>query len=1000
MATSVHTNSTAAPRAARSVTSPKAALLQRCACGGSPSGGGECEECRKRRLQRRAVDGTSASGALAPPIVHDVLRSEGNPLAPSTREFFESRLGHDFGDVRVHNDARGGESARAVSALAYTVGSDVVFAPGRYSPTTNAGMELLGHELTHVVQQSAHTSVPSDVVVAPPGTTHEREAESFASQLSRSSVTSSGNAALLQRQPQPALRDQLCYQPGSVPAHGAGECDAPEPENCVSYEQWIATYGRLRSFAAGDTAPGGQIGSGHLVLGERAATRPVDVASGTAVAAADRPPAFTDPVTADRFIDHPTNQWVQTCLAPNLRPTAYALPTDCADVAVILRHVWLAAHGRTEAYGQWVVGARVVGEQQRRLGRISRQIFSGNAARTINAYSDARGNPLRTFAALQNLLHPGDVMVWEHHSADRLVRSGGDVETIRRIERQPDGRITRIELIQGNQPINTPQSDDIRSFIGRGAPSRNTLNKAAGRRIEVHDFVDLDLRDTAIPPRPGASPTAPQEMVWTWADGHTTLVAAGPPRAAVRPTPPRVGGQRLRTIGDWLPVLRRADLDTLPGVLEATLLELRSLVERGQTGFDADATSIGQAAGEVVWRSARRDVGLAEESHFRPLERIRGFIHAIGDPTALPGVDSSETPDADAVRQTFERVEEAFVFAARGATTISFTRRVRRGTDLVQVLVTGFDPFEGTGAVPPGTINPSGAAALMLDGTTVSAGGRVSAAVEGVVLPVNFEDFRRGLVERIVRPLVQNREVDSVITVSLDPNVPPTTALDIERFVVGVHHEHEPGSQTEAIPAATGGSLGPAIIEASAPVEDIARETARPRARGVSAIAEPTVDTGVTFTFGSTSGARRALRALGLPETGGSTVLITDVAALQRIVATMQRAPNGTDITFTLGRDRFSAAVVSGPGGDFLSNEVSYRVLRLLAEQGRADLPSFHVHTPPVLPNQGTAPARGDPNRRRVMRFALDVRDRIVATLRSMIAAVARRVAAARGTGP
>jgi hypothetical protein len=937
---------------------------------------------------------------MAPPIVHDVLRSHGNLLPPATREFFESRLGHDFGDVRVHSDARAGDSARAVSALAYTVGRDVVFAPGRYSPTTSTGLELLAHELTHVVQQSADTGVASDVVVAPTGTSHEREADSFAGRLSAPSVMPSRTRAVLQRQPSAALRDQLCYRPGAAPAHGAGECDTREPENCVSYEQWIATFGRLRTIKARDTVPGGPEVP-HLMLGERPATRPVDVAPGGSVAKEDRPPAVIGPQTADRFIDHPTDTWVQTCLPPTLHATAYMLPTDCADVAVILRHVWLAAHGRTEAYGQWVVGARIVRDQQRRLGRISGQIFSGNAIRTINPYSDASGKPLRTFAALQNLLHPGDVMVWEHHERDPLERSGGDVETIRRIERRPDGRITRIELIQGNQPMDDPQAEAIRKLIGRGAPSVETLTKAPGRRIEVHEFVGDDLRDIPVPQRPGAAATTAQETVWAWEDGHTTLVAAGPPRAAVRPTPPRVGGQLRRTIGDWLPLLRRADLETLPGVLEAALLELRSLVERGETGFDADAAAIGQAAGEIIWRSAKRDVGLAEESHFRPLERIRGFIQAIGDPTALPGVDSAETPEADAVRRTFERVADAFDFAARGATTISFTRAVRRRTNLVRVLVTGFDPFEGTGPVPQGTINPSGAAALMLDGTTVPAGGRVSAAVEGVVLPVRFEDFRRGLVERIVRPLVKNSAVDSVITVSLDPNVLPTAPLDIERFVVGVHHEHEPGSQTEAIPAAPGGGgLGPAINETSAPVEQIAAETARPRARGVSAIEEPTVDTGVTFSFGSTNEARRALRALGLPETGGGTVVIADLAALRSIVGTMQREPNGTDITFTVGRDSFRAAVVSGPGGDFLSNEVSFRVLRLLAEEGRTDLPSFHVHTPPVLPNQGTVPPRGAPNRRRIMRFALDVRDRIVATLRRMIAAVARRVAAARGTGP
>lgn len=89
----------------------------------------------------------------APPIMHPVLRSPGQPLDPATRAYMEPRFGHDFGKVRVHADARAAESARSINALAYTVGRDVVFGPGRYSPGTDRGQRLIGHELAHVVQQ-------------------------------------------------------------------------------------------------------------------------------------------------------------------------------------------------------------------------------------------------------------------------------------------------------------------------------------------------------------------------------------------------------------------------------------------------------------------------------------------------------------------------------------------------------------------------------------------------------------------------------------------------------------------------------------------------------------------------------------------------------------------------------------------------------------------------------------------------------------------------------
>ena len=104
-----------------------------------------------------------AGGIEAPPIVHDVVGSSGQPLDAGTRAFMEPRFGHDFSKVRVHTDAKAADSARAVQARAYTVGRNVVFGAGKYGPGTQAGRGLLGHELAHVVQQE-HGAVPSGVV--------------------------------------------------------------------------------------------------------------------------------------------------------------------------------------------------------------------------------------------------------------------------------------------------------------------------------------------------------------------------------------------------------------------------------------------------------------------------------------------------------------------------------------------------------------------------------------------------------------------------------------------------------------------------------------------------------------------------------------------------------------------------------------------------------------------------------------------------------------------
>lgn len=65
----------------------------------------------------------------------------------------EPRFGHDFSQVRVHPEAQ--TAAAAVHAKAFTVGKDIVFGPGQYSPMDQAGKLLLAHELAHVIQQQS-----------------------------------------------------------------------------------------------------------------------------------------------------------------------------------------------------------------------------------------------------------------------------------------------------------------------------------------------------------------------------------------------------------------------------------------------------------------------------------------------------------------------------------------------------------------------------------------------------------------------------------------------------------------------------------------------------------------------------------------------------------------------------------------------------------------------------------------------------------------------------
>lgn len=160
-------------------------------------------------LARAASPGAESAGAgPVPASVHETLRAPGRPLDRAKRAFMEPRFGRDLGHVRVHTDSGSAASARAVSALAYTVGSDVVFGAGQYAPATPAGQRLLAHELTHVLQQAG---APPGLQGLSPVDVHdpaEREAAANAvrvgsGQRLHATPAPRGGVAL-QRQPAPA----------------------------------------------------------------------------------------------------------------------------------------------------------------------------------------------------------------------------------------------------------------------------------------------------------------------------------------------------------------------------------------------------------------------------------------------------------------------------------------------------------------------------------------------------------------------------------------------------------------------------------------------------------------------------------------------------------------------------------------------------------------------------------------------------------------------------
>lgn len=130
------------------------ALPQRnCECGNRASGRGECEQCAARNgfLQRKAAPDVGKAETSS--VIDEVLGSPGRALDAPVRAFMERRFATDFSAVRIHADSQADRSARAVNAIAYTVGPRIVFATGYHDTTSLMGQRVLAHELAHVVQQ-------------------------------------------------------------------------------------------------------------------------------------------------------------------------------------------------------------------------------------------------------------------------------------------------------------------------------------------------------------------------------------------------------------------------------------------------------------------------------------------------------------------------------------------------------------------------------------------------------------------------------------------------------------------------------------------------------------------------------------------------------------------------------------------------------------------------------------------------------------------------------
>ena len=228
---------------------------------------------------------------------------------------------------------------------------------------------------------------------------------------------------------------------------------------------------------------------------------------------------------------------------------------------------------------------------------------------------------------------------------------------------------------------------------------------------------------------------------------------------------------------------------------------------------------------------------------------------------------------------------------SRGRTDLSYSQNTTK-----KILLTGFDPFLLDRNINQS--NPSGVAALLLDGQVINYKG-ISAEINTVMVPVRYEDFDQGIIESLLAPYYALNKVDMVVTVSMGRK-----DFDLERF---------PGKRRSV-----------------------------------------TAPDNANIVYGGTKTAPL------IPSLNDRPLPGTEFVEFSLPVSTMLKAEgpfaiNDNHHVITLKKDfepssfdeLKEATAVRGGGGGYLSNEISYRSIRL-RNQLNSDIPTGHIHTPRI----------------------------------------------------
>ncbi|WP_105190205.1 hypothetical protein [Pseudoalteromonas sp. T1lg48] len=340
----------------------------------------------------------------------------------------------------------------------------------------------------------------------------------------------------------------------------------------------------------------------------------------------------------------------------------------------------------------------------------------------------------------------------------------------------------------------------------------------------------------------------------------------------------------------------------MPQVLSAFSTDISQFEQQWQTAKSyAEAKDRVHAHASELWQSAKQRLTSTNSYDDRELYWARLQSSKVMR-SVKPAFALSETEQA-ALLSLLEH-------GSRGRDDLEYTKGTAK-----KILLTGFDPFLLDRNINQS--NPSGVAALLLDGQVISFKG-VQAEINTVMIPVRYEDFDQGLIEEILAPYYALNNVDMVVTVSMGRK-----DFDLERF---------PGKRRSV-----------------------------------------TAPDNANIVYGGTQTAPKISSLNGRPLPGDEFVQFSlPVTQMQQAKGSYKIIDNHKVTTLektfepkTL-EELKNAVAVNGGGGGYLSNEISYRSIRLRNELD-SDIPTGHIHTP------------------RIAQFEPEVEAKIVAQIKAML---------------